>query len=200
MCGSWLFLGGNHFEEDIFLYHPGQTVVKMRRSKFGSNDKWKCELSLFCICGEWKVGRGQGGHNLPLPVPRSSASVLFCPFVSRLPPFIVFLPLSCKSGCLTPYSNKECFGLVQNKKNCVVNRTTPHSPARSLKRHSFDTILHHAAKLQCFQLWTTVVRSELPGRSSMDGFFPTTPKIMVFDNIWPDSLCRSYREFRQLAR
>ena len=25
-------------------------------------------------------------------------------------------------------------------------------------------------------LWTTVVRSELPGRSSMDGFFPTEPK------------------------
>ena len=56
-------------------------------------------------------GGGQGGHNLPPPV-------RFCPFVSRLPPFIVFLPLSCKSRCLTPYSdsNRECFGLVQNKK------------------------------------------------------------------------------------
>ena len=76
--------------------------------------------------------------------------VLFCPFVSRLPPFIVFLLLSCKSRCLTPYFNSECFGLVQNKKNGVINRTTSHSPARSLKRHSFDTTLHHAAKSLMF--------------------------------------------------
>ena len=56
-------------------------------------------------------GGGKGGHNLPPPV-------RFCPFVSRLPLFIVFLLLSCKPRCLTPYSdsNRECFGLVQNKK------------------------------------------------------------------------------------
>ena len=35
-------------------------------------------------------------------------------------------------------------------------------------------------------LWSTVVQSELLGRSSMDGFFPTAPKPvkMVFDDIW----------------
>ena len=94
-------------------------------------------------------GEGQGGSQSPAS---------HTPF-SRLPPFIVVLLLSSKSRCLTPYSdsNRECFGLVQNnnnnkKNNCGVNRTTPHFPARSLKQHSFDTSLHHAAKssLQCF--------------------------------------------------
>ena len=31
-------------------------------------------------------------------------------------------------------------------KNCVVNQTTLHSPAWLLKRHSFDTSLHHMKK------------------------------------------------------
>ena len=70
---------------------------------------------------------------------------------------------------------RECFGLVQNKKNCVVNRTTPHSPVWSLKRHSFDTSLHHAVKSSVFCKLQSY-RSEPPGRSSMDGCFPTTPK------------------------
>ena len=143
---------------------------------------------------------GKGGHNLPLLVPRSPASRTFLSLCLLTPAlYCVFLLLSYKSGCLTPYSNRGYFGLVQKKKKGVVDRTTPHFPARSLRRHSFDTSLHHAA-IQCFQLWTTVVRSELPGRSSMDGFFPTTPKIMVFDDIWPDLRRRSCREFRQLAR
>ena len=82
------------------------------------------------------------------PYPVLPPPVRFCPFVSRLPPFIVFLPLSCKSRCLTPYSDSNIgSALALSKiKNCVVNRTTPHFPARSLKRHSFDTSLHHAAK------------------------------------------------------
>ena len=90
-------------------------------------------------------------------------------------------------------------------KNCVVNQTTLHSPAWLLKRHSFDTSLHHMTNLQCFQLWTTVIWSNLPGRSSMDGFFPIILKILrqikvVFDDIWPDLCCHSYREFWELAR
>ena len=103
-----------------------------------------------------------GGHNLPLPVPVFPPPVLFCPFVSRLPPFIVFLLLSCKSRCLTPYSNRECFGLSKMK-NGVVNQTTSHSPARSLKRHSFHTTLHHAAKSSVF------CELELYGASSQEG-------------------------------
>ena len=125
---------------------------------------------------------------------------------------------------------RECFGLQSEIKNCVVNRTTPHSPARSLKRHSFDTSLHHAAKSSVF------CELQSYGASSQEGlpwtdFSPPHPKIprpirMVFDlprtqmslfpwkcvrkgrregglwldDIWPDSLCRSYGEFRQLAK
>ena len=100
------------------------------------------------MCVRWGGG-GPGGHNLPLTVPRFPPPVFFCPFVSRFPPFIVFLPLPCKSRGLTPCSNRDCFGFVQ-KKNCFVNRTTSHSTARSLKRHSFDTSLHHAAKSSVF--------------------------------------------------
>ena len=40
---------------------------------------------------------------------------------SRLPPFIVFLPLSRKSRCLTPYSDSIRSALALSKiKNCVV--------------------------------------------------------------------------------
>ena len=66
--------------------------------------------------------RGGGGDRgvtiSRFPYPVLPPPVRFCPFVSRLPPFIVFLPLSRKSRCLTTYSdsNRECFGLVQNKK------------------------------------------------------------------------------------
>ena len=94
-------------------------------------------------------GGGQGGHNLPLPYPVLPPPVPLCPLVSRLPPFIVLLPLSCKSRCLTLYSNRECFGQLASLskiKNCVVNRTTLHSPARSLKRHFFDPSLHQVVK------------------------------------------------------
>ena len=55
-------------------------------------------------------------------------------------------------------------------------------------------------------LWSTVVWNELIGRSSMDGFFPTTPKNTEIDQngLWWhltwDSLCHSCGEFWQLAR
>ena len=129
--------------------------------------------------------------------------VLFCPFVSRLPPFVVFLLLSCKSRCLTPYFNRECFGPVQNKKWCYKSNHFALSSAvieAAFLRHKFTP------RSKIFNvLWTRVVRSELLGRSSMEGFFATTPKNprpikMVFDDILSGSLCRSYGEFRQLAR
>ena len=71
---------------------------------------------------------------------RYRTPVLFCPFVSRLPPFIVFLLLSCKSRCLTPYSNRECFGLVQNKKWCCKSNHFALSSAiieAAFLRHNF---------------------------------------------------------------
>ena len=109
-------------------------------------------------------GGWTGGHNLPPPV-------RFCPLVSRLPPFIVFLPLSCKSGCLTPYSdsNRECFGLVQNKKFCCKSNHSALSSAiieAAFLRHKFTPRGKILITVFC----------ELPGRSSMDGFFPTKPK------------------------
>ena len=105
---------------------------------------------LFWITELW----GGGGVTISrLPYPVLPPPVFFCPFVSRLSLFIVFLPLSCKSPCLTPYSNMECFGQLASLskiKNCVVNRTTSHSPARLLKWHSFDISLHHAEKSSVF--------------------------------------------------
>ena len=130
------------------------------------------------------------------PYPVLPPSALFCPFVSLLPPFIVFHSLSCKSRCFTPYSdcNRECFGLVQYiKLYCKSN----HSALTSAIIEAAFLPHKFTPRGKIFSvLWTTVARSELPRRSSMDGFFPTT----LFDDIWPDSLCRSYGEFRQLAR
>ena len=158
---------------------------------------------------------------------------------SRLPYF--FVPLSPDSRPLLCFSRyhvnhavwlriligRECFGLVQNKKLCCKSNHSALSSAiieAAFLRYKFTP------RGKIFSvLWTTVVRSELRGRSSMDGFFPTTSKNtetdqnglwpasypdvsrdenvcakeggkVVFDDIWPDSLCRSYGEFRQLAK
>ena len=137
------------------------------------------------------MGGGGQGVTIPhFPHPVLPPPVRFCPFVSRLPPFIVFLPLSCKSHCLTPYSdsNRECFDQLASLskiKNCVVNRTTLHFPARSLKRHSFDTSLHHAAK-SSLKLQSQGARSQ--GGLPWTVFSPPNQQIlrpikMVFDDI-----------------
>ena len=139
---------------------------------------------------DWRpnfLGKGGGGVTIShFPYPVLPPPVLFCPFVSRLPPFIVFLPLPCKSCCLTSYSNREgvLWPSLRNK-NCVVSRTTPHSPARSLKRHSFDTSLHHAAKSSAFCELKSYGASSQEGLPWTD-FSPPHPKIprpirMVFD-------------------
>ena len=100
----------------------------------------------------WKLsaesgGGDMGGHNLPLPVTRSPASrTFFCPFVSR--PLLCFSRYHVNHAVWLPILIGSALALSKIK-NCVVNRTISHSPARSLKRHSFDTSLHHAA-VQCF--------------------------------------------------
>ena len=95
-------------------------------------------------------GGGTGGSQFPASrTPVSRLPYVFCPFVSRLPPFIVFLPLCyhVNHAVWLPIQILIGSALALSKiENCVVNRTTPHFPARSLKRHSFDTSLHHAAK------------------------------------------------------
>ena len=99
------------------------------------------------------------------PYPILPPPVLFCPLVTRLTQFIVFLLLSCKSRCLTPYSNRECFGLVQNKKWCCKSNHFALSSAiieAAFLRHNFTP---HSKIFNV--LWTRVVRIELPGRSSI---------------------------------
>ena len=74
-------------------------------------------------------GGGDRGVTIShFPYPVLPPPVLFCPFVSRLPPIIVFLPLSCKSRCLTPYSNGEGFGSVQNTVPPILPGSHPPCP------------------------------------------------------------------------
>ena len=105
-------------------------------------------------------GGGTGGSQSP------ASRTLF----SRLP--YLFVPLSPNSRpllCFSRYHVNHAVWLpiligsalaLSKIKNCVVNLTTSHKFTPRSKIFSV--------------LWTTVVRSELPGRSSMDGFFPTT--------------------------
>ena len=76
--------------------------------------------------------------------------------------------------CLTSYSNRECFGLIQNKKlRCISNHSALSSAIIEFAFPGHKFAPHH----KIFSvLQTTVVRSEHPGRSSMYGFFHTTPK------------------------
>ena len=107
-----------------------------------------------------------GGHNLSLPVPHSPASSTFLS-LSHPTSHAVYCvsPLSCKSRCLTPCSNRESFGLVQNKKWCCKSNHFALSSAiieAAFLRHNFTP---HSKIFNV--LWTRVVRIELPGRSSI---------------------------------
>ena len=139
------------------------------------NNKWFHVPWNHLVTKDWSGNFVVGDRGVTIscfPYPVLPPPVPFCPFVSQLPPLIVFLPLSCKSRCLTPYFNRECFGLVQNKKLCCKSNHFALSSAvieAAFLQHKFTP------RSKIFSvLWTTVVRSELPGRSSMDGFFPTT--------------------------
>ena len=141
------------------------------------NNKWFHVPWNHLVTKDWSGNFVVGDRGVTIscfPYPVLPPPVPFCPFVSQLPPLIVFLPLSCKSRCLTPYFNRECFDLVQNKKLCCKSNHFALSSAvieAAFLQHKFTP------RSKIFSvLWTTVVRSELPGRSSMDGFFPTTPQ------------------------
>ena len=142
-----------------------------------------------------------GGHKLTVPV--TVLPYFFVPLSPDSRPLLCFSCYHVNHAVLTPYSNRKCFGLVQNKKWCCKSNHFALSSAiieAAFLRHNFTP------RSKIFSvLWTRVVRSELPGRSSMEGFFPTTPKNprpikMVFDDILSDSLCCSCGEFGQLAR
>ena len=142
-------------------------LAKSQRIFDPSNEYKRKRNTLFPTDIENFGGRGVRGVTtsrfqypvLPPPASRLPPPVLFCPFVSRLPPFIVFLPLSCKWRCVTPYSNSECFGLVQNKKWCCKSKHFALSSAiieTAFLRHK----LTPSSKIFSVS-WTTVVRSEI---------------------------------------
>ena len=57
-------------------------------------------------------------------------------------------------------------------KNCVVNQTTLHSPAWLLKRHSFDTSLHHVAKSSVFSIVNYSHMEQAPRKIFHGWIFP----------------------------
>ena len=57
-------------------------------------------------------------------------------------------------------------------KNCVVNQTTLHSPAWSLKRHSLDTGLHHMAKSSVFSIVNYSHMGQAPRKIFHGRIFP----------------------------
>ena len=85
-------------------------------------------------------------------------------------------------------------------KYCVVNLNHSALSSTIIEVAFPRTQVYSTAKSSVFSiLWTTVVRvSYQEGLPWTD--FPTTPKIMVFDDIWRDSLCRSFQGFWQLVR
>ena len=96
------------------------------------------------------------------PYPILPPPVLFRPLVTRLTPFIVFLLYHVNHAVWLPILTGSALALSKIK-NGFVNRTTSYSPARSLKRHSFDTTLHHTAKSSMF------CELESYGSSSQEG-------------------------------
>ena len=57
-------------------------------------------------------------------------------------------------------------------KNCVVNQTTLHSPAWLLKRHSFDTSLHHVTKSSVFSIVNYSLMEQAPRKIFHGWIFP----------------------------
>ena len=114
----------------------------------------------------WRTG--PGGHNLPSPVH-------FSPLSPDSRPLLCFSRYHANHAFWLPILiGRECFGLVQNKKlSCKSNHSALSSAITeaAVLRHK----LTPGGKIFSV-LWTTVVRSVLPGRSSMEGFFPTRPK------------------------
>ena len=108
---------------NIFHSSIDTPISSLGRSSFGPRD-----------AGLTVGGGGDRGVTISrFPYPGLLPPVPFCPFVSRLPPFIVFLPLSCKSHCLTPYSDSIRSALALSKiKNCVVIPTLRQTPTLAL--------------------------------------------------------------------
>ena len=96
-----------------------------------------------CVGGGGGGGGGQGGHNLPLPVPRSPTSRTFLSLCLPTPALYCVSPLSCKSRCLTPYSDSNigsALALSKIKKLCCKSNHSVLSSAiieAAFLRHKF---------------------------------------------------------------
>ena len=121
-----------HCQISLYYYTiPPATQARVTVDVMGDRSGLTCRLG-----GDRRVTISR------FPYPVIPPPVRFCSFVSQLPPFIVFLLLSCKSSCLTPYwdSKRECFGLVQNKKLCCKSNHSALSSAiieAAFLRHKF---------------------------------------------------------------
>ena len=138
------------------LYYNGPTA-KSHSTTTQYHQLRKLELQLMW----WVIGLASpvdwgetGGSQSPASrTPLSRLPYVFVPLSLNSRPLLCFSCYHVNHPVWLPIEILKGSALALSKiKNCVVNRTTPHFPARSLKRHSFDTSLHHAAKssLQCF--------------------------------------------------
>ena len=104
-----------------------------------------------------------GGHKLTVPV--TVLPYFFVPLSPDSRPLLCFSCYHVNHAVLTPYSNRKCFGLVQNKKWCCKSNHFALSSAiieAAFLRHNFTP---HSKIFNV--LWTRVVRIELLGRSSI---------------------------------
>ena len=118
---------------------------------------------------------GTGGSQSPASrTPFSRLPYLFVPLSPNSRSLLCFSRYHVNHAVWLPILIGSALALSKIKKLCC-----------KLNHFAFSSAIIEAAFLQhkftprskIFSvLWTTVVRSELPGRSSMDGFFPTTPQ------------------------
>ena len=73
-------------------------------------------------------------------------------------------------------------------KNCVLKWTTPHSPARSLERHSLETSLHYEAKSSVIWNVQSYGASSQEGLSWTDFSWPQRKILRLINIVFDDIL------------
>ena len=131
-------------------------LAKSQRIFDPSNEYKRKRKTLFPTDIENFGGRGGGGvttfrFQYPvLPPPASRLLYSFVPLSPDSRPLLCFSRYRVNDAVWLPVLIVSALALSKIK-NGVVNRNTSHSPARSLKQHSFDTSLHQAAKSSVFR-------------------------------------------------
>ena len=170
-----------------------------------SSTCWQNELKwiYFLNFHIWVGGGGGGGAG------GSQSTASRSPF-SRLPYFFVplspdFRPLLCFSryhvnpAVWLPILIGSALALSKIK-NCVVNRTTSHSPRdhwSGIPSTQVNTTQQNPQRFVNYSPTERAPRTDFPHH--IEKYRDRSIK-MVFDDILSDSLCCSYGEFRQLAR